>query len=126
MCTYIRYHIRVEIMPFEWNDEKNRENLAKHGIDFDTAELVFADPFALTQRDVLHDEDEERYITLGAIGAGAVVFVVHTSIERDGEDVVQLISARSATGREKQAYEEAHKRTEAKNRKDRGKKRRGH
>jgi len=113
-------------MSFEWNAEKNRGNLAKHGIDFDTAELVFADPFALTQRDVLHDDDEERYITLGAIGVGAIVFVVHTSVVRDGEDVIRLISARSATGREKQAYEEAHKRTETSNRKDRGKKRRGH
>jgi uncharacterized protein len=113
-------------MPFEWNDDKNRENLAKHGIDFDTAELVFADPFALTQRDVLHDDEEERFITLGAIGAGAIVFVVHTSCERDGEDVIRLISARSATGREKQAYEEAHKRTERSDRKDRGKKRLGY
>jgi uncharacterized DUF497 family protein len=113
-------------MSFEWNDEKNRENLAKHGIDLDTAELVFADHLALTQRDVLHDDDEERYITLGAIGTGAIVFVVHTSIERDGEDVIRLIPARSATGREKQAYEEAHKRTEATNRKGLGKKRRGH
>ena len=110
-------------MPFEWSAEKNRENLAKHGIDFSTAELVFADPFALTQRDVLHD-DEERYITLGAIGVGAIVFVVHISF--NGEDVIRLISARSATGREKQAYEEAHKRTETSNRKRRGKKRREH
>src|SRR6266540_4248738 len=105
-------------MPFEWSAEKNRENLAKHGIDFSTAELVFADPFALTQRDVLHD-DEERYITLGAIGVGAIVFVVHISF--NGEDAIRLISARSATGREKQAYEEAHKRTETSNRKGRGK-----
>ncbi len=111
-------------MPFEWNDEKNRQNIAKHGIDFDTAELVFADPFALTQPDVLHDEDEERYITLGAIEVGAIVFVVHTDFDRDGEDVIRLISARSATGREKQAYEEAHKGTETSNRKDRDKKRR--
>jgi uncharacterized DUF497 family protein len=113
-------------MPFEWDDEKNRENLAKHDIDFNTAKLVFADPFALTQRDVLHDEDEERYITLGAIGVGAIVFVVHTGFEHEGEDVVRLISARSATGREKKAYEEAHKKTERSNRKGRGKKRRGH
>jgi uncharacterized DUF497 family protein len=113
-------------MPFEWDDKKNRENLAKHGIDFGTAELVFADPFALTQRDVWHDDEEERYITLGAIGVGAVVFVVHTSFDRNGEDVIRLISARSATGREKKAYEEAHKRTETSNRKDRNQKRRGH
>jgi len=120
------YHTQVEIMPFEWDDEKNHENLAKHGIDFSTAELAFDDPFALTQRDVLHDEDEERYITLGAIGVGAIVFVVHTSVGREGEDVIRLISARSATGREKQAYEEAHKRTETSDRKGRSQERRGH
>jgi uncharacterized DUF497 family protein len=87
-------------MPFEWNEEKNRENLAKHGIDFATAKLVFDDPFALTQPDVLHD-GEERFITLGAIGVGAIVFVVHTSFRRCGEEVIRVISARSATGREK-------------------------
>jgi len=113
-------------MPFEWNDEKNRQNLAKHGIDFDVAELVFDDPFALTRRDVLHDDNEERFITIGAIGVGAVVFVVHASFHRAGEEVIRIISARSATGREKQAYEEAHKGTKATDRKHRDKKRRGH
>jgi hypothetical protein len=113
-------------MPFEWNDEKNRENFVRHGIDFDTASLVFEDPFALTQRDVLHDDEEQRYITLGAIGAGAIVFVVHTSFDRHDEEIIRLISARAATSREKKAYEEAHKRTETPNRKRRSQKRHGH
>jgi len=37
-------------MRFEWNDEKNRQNLLKHHVRFETAALVFDDPYALTQR----------------------------------------------------------------------------
>jgi len=65
-------------MPFEWNEEKNRTNRKKHGVGFETAELVFDDPYALTQRDIAQDE-EERFITLGSIGPGSILFVVHAN-----------------------------------------------
>lgn len=41
-------------------------------------QFVFDDPFALTLRDELHDEQEEHFITLGQIVPGVVLFVVHT------------------------------------------------
>ena len=56
-------------MRFEWDDGKNRQNLRKHDVSFETAILVFDDPFALAQRDLAF-EAEERWITLGALGAG--------------------------------------------------------
>ena len=31
-------------MQFEWDDAKDRKNIAKHGIPFRTAILVFTDP----------------------------------------------------------------------------------
>jgi uncharacterized DUF497 family protein len=52
-------------MYFEWDENKNRQNLLKHEVRFETAALVFDDPHALTQRDQSSD-DEERWITLGA------------------------------------------------------------
>jgi len=114
-------------MHFQYDEKKNRQNLAKHGVDFQTAELVFDDPYALTMRDVIHDEQEERYITLGEIGPNAILFVVHTWFANEkGEEVIRLISARAATRREKQNYEEAHKRSETPNRLHRSQKRQRH
>ncbi len=64
-------------MRFEWDEQKNRQNLRKHDVRFETAVLVFNGPHAITQRDYSF-EDEERWITVGAIGAGSVLLVVHT------------------------------------------------
>jgi uncharacterized protein len=36
---------------FEWHAGKARSNLAKHGVDFETAASVFSDPFALAEPD---------------------------------------------------------------------------
>jgi uncharacterized DUF497 family protein len=51
-------------MRFEWDEQKNRRNRRKHGVGFETAALVFDDPYALTQRES-SDENEERWITVG-------------------------------------------------------------
>ena len=56
-------------MRFEWDENKDRLNLRKHDVRFETAVLVFDDPYAITQRDCTFD-DEERWITVGAHGAG--------------------------------------------------------
>jgi hypothetical protein len=113
-------------MRFEYVERKNRENLLKHGVDFRTAEIVFDDPYALTRCDDVHDE-EERYITLGEIATGVVLFVVHTAYaDEDGEEMIRFISARAATSRERKSYEEAHKRAEAPDRRRRREKRRRH
>ena len=51
-------------MRFEWDEHKNRQNFRKHDVRFETAVLVFDDPYAITQRDVTL-ADEERWITVG-------------------------------------------------------------
>jgi uncharacterized protein len=94
-------------MRFEWDENKDRLNLSKHDVRFETATLVFDDPHAITV-DEFSDE-ELRWITVGAIGPGAILFVVHTGFEKDGEDVIRIISARAAEPRERKAYEEAYK-----------------
>jgi len=112
-------------MRFEWDQDKSQRNLLKHDVCFETAVFVFDDPFALSQRDESSDE-EERWITLGAVGPGAILLVVHTWFERDGEDLIRIISARAAASHERKAYEEANQGTKKRHRSSRGKKRRGH
>jgi uncharacterized protein len=112
-------------MRFEWDEQKNRHNLHKHDARFETAVLVFDDPYAITQREVTF-EDEERWITVGAIGPGSILLVVHTFYEEHDEEVIRVISARAAESHERRAYEEAYKGAEARHPSYRRKKRRGH
>ena len=93
-------------MRFEWDEAKNQRNLAKHKVRFETAVLIFDDANSLTQRDETTDE-EERWITLGSIAPAAVLLVVYTCFEHAGEEVIRIISARTATRHERRAYEEA-------------------
>jgi uncharacterized DUF497 family protein len=51
-------------MRFEWDEAKNRRNLAKNRISFETAKLVFEDPHALSIQDRAV-ENEERWQPLG-------------------------------------------------------------
>lgn len=88
-------------MQFEWDDEKEKINIVKHGIDFSTAALVFGDHNRIEKYDKLHSEDEDRYITIGIInGITIVVMVVYT----EREAAIRIISARLATKCEKEAY----------------------
>jgi uncharacterized protein len=112
-------------MRFEWDEAKNQRNLLKHSVRFETAALAFEDPYALTQRDESSSE-EERWITLGSVSPVTVLFVVHTWRQRSEEEAVRIISARSATPRERKRYEEANQRTKTRYRRHRGNERRGH
>src|SRR5436309_11124208 len=98
-------------MLFEWDEVKNRRNHQKHCIRSEPAKLVFDDPYAITLRDCAID-DEERWITIGAIGHGSVLLIVHTAFERNNEEVIRIISARAARAHEKRTYEEAYKGSE--------------
>jgi hypothetical protein len=112
-------------MRFEWDESKNAQNLRKHGVRFGTALLVFDDPYVLTQRDVSSD-NQERWITVGAIGPGAILLVVHAYYQHSNEEVIRIISARAAESHERKSYEESHKRTETRHSRDRSKKRPRH
>ncbi|SPF37885.1 conserved hypothetical protein [Candidatus Sulfotelmatobacter kueseliae] len=103
--------------------KRDRRNLLKHGFRFETATLVFDDLHALTQRDESASE-EERWITLGSVSPGTVLFVVHKSSERGNEEVIRIISARAATPRERRAYEEAKQGTKTRHRRSCGNQRR--
>lgn len=94
-------------MRFEWDERKNRLNNAKHGISFETACLIFDDPFQLNLQD-RHEGGDERWQTLGRAGGIVFLLVAHTIGEVDGEEVVRIISARKATTNERKRYEEPH------------------
>jgi len=86
-------------LTFEWDEEKNKLNKKLHGIDFEDAKLVFADPFKVILPDLYHSENEERWLAIGLVSR--VLFVVFT--ERD-ENIVRIISARVGTKAEERIY----------------------
>ncbi|MEI9429021.1 BrnT family toxin [Mesorhizobium sp. Cs1299R1N3] len=88
---------------FEWDFEKARSNLRKHGVSFETAIRVFTDPFALTEQDRVED-GEYRWQTTGVVEGFLVLLVAHADREEDGIDVIRIISARRATTTEKRRY----------------------
>lgn len=95
-------------MIWEWDAGKNRANLRDHGIEFETAVLVFEDPHMATMEDPF--PHEQRWRTMGMVGTAAIM-VVHTAPVADptaGEEKGRIISARRLTRRERERYEEGH------------------
>jgi uncharacterized protein len=91
---------------FEWDPRKAQSNLAKHGVSFRQGAAVFKDPNMMTIFDEAHSLDEERWITLGLVGIGQYLLVVHTFTEIDAKTaVIRIISARKAKRFEVQQYE---------------------
>ena len=83
---------------FEWDEEKNRLNKIKHGINFKTAAKVFNDEDRIERRDYEHSQDEDRWQVIGLVED--VLFVVYT---KRGIKT-RLISARLATDYERSEY----------------------
>lgn len=57
---------------FEWNEKKNRENVKKHSIDFETAQRAFLDPKRIIAEDVDHSTKEKRYFCFGKVKGGVL------------------------------------------------------
>jgi uncharacterized DUF497 family protein len=87
---------------FEWDARKAGQNVKKHGVPFEEASTVFADPLALTIPDPLHSEDETRFVTTGLSHRRRQLVVAYT---QRGERI-RIITARGATARERKQYEE--------------------
>lgn len=90
--------ILVDGRHFEWDDNKEKINIQKHGLSFSTAYNVFNDINRIEYYDEKHSIDEERYIVLGLVQN--VLFVVCT----DRKDSTRIISARLATAKERSMY----------------------
>lgn len=85
---------------FDWDPKKNRENLRKHGVRFETASSIFEYPWVLSQKDDLHSDFEERFNALGEIAPGVILFVAFIWRESDWGEAIRLISARAASAKE--------------------------
>jgi uncharacterized DUF497 family protein len=89
-------------MQIIWDARKAAANSKKHGVSFEEAATVFADPLSLTGADPDHSVGEHRWITFGESVRGRLLAVSHT----DEGDIIRIISARVATRHEKRLYEE--------------------
>ena len=87
---------------FEWDNNKNIINKAKHGVNFEEAKTVFYDEEALVEYDDLHSDVEERFRILGCSSIGNILVVVHCILK---ESVIRIISSRKATSNERKNYE---------------------
>ena len=85
---------------FEWDTNKARTNILKHGISFEEASTLFADENSITIDDPAHSIREKRTITMGLSVRKNLIVAVHT--ERQG--VIRIISARLASRKEKKQY----------------------
>jgi uncharacterized DUF497 family protein len=55
---------------FEWDEEKDRENQAKHNVSFVTAQRAFLDPQRVVAEDTAHSSEEDRYYCIGRVDDG--------------------------------------------------------
>jgi uncharacterized DUF497 family protein len=91
-------------MQFEWSPEKAESNLKKHKVDFAEAETVFGDSLAKIFDDDEHSADEKRELIVGHSIKKRLLIVSFTEREND---TIRIISARSATPKERRDYENA-------------------
>jgi uncharacterized protein len=93
---------------FQWDKNKNRRNLAKHGLSFAVAIKAFDDPAAEYEFNSIADGEYREHVTGRVIGTVLIVQVVYTvRKESNGEEIYQIISARKASPGERQRYAEA-------------------
>lgn len=97
---------------FSWDTAKARTNLAKHGIGFETAAEVLADPaaerFHASGYDLLHSHTEDRWITVGSHPRrrSLVLVIAWTLRQEQDRAVTRIVSARKANRSERRQYEE--------------------
>lgn len=89
-------------LEFEWDAPKADANLKKHGVAFDEALSMFADPLARIFDDPDHSEDEPREIIVGFSTKQRLLVVGFT----ERSELVRLIHARRATKSERTRHEE--------------------
>jgi uncharacterized DUF497 family protein len=94
---------------FEWDEAKNLSNQHKYRVSFELAAQVFLDPLSVSVTDRIQD-GEQRWRTYGEVDGWLLLIVAQTLLEEDKagslRDVIRIISARYATRKERQRYED--------------------
>lgn len=91
-----------KITQFEWDKGNIDKSYRKHGISANETEQVFTDEDVQIERDIKHQEKEERYIAIGKNASDKILFIVFT-VRRHK---IRVISARIANQKERRLYEE--------------------
>lgn len=89
---------------FSWDPTKAKSNERKHHVSFEEARTVFYDDNARLEDDPDHSQDEDRFILLGMSAQFRILVVCHCY--RSDDEEIRIISARKATKKERQQYEE--------------------
>ncbi len=87
-------------MKFEWDDEKNRENIRKHNLDFADAWRIFDAPM-LIEIDNRADYGEKRFVGIGFLKN----FFVAVVFTEPRENSIRVISLRKALKYERETFE---------------------
>jgi uncharacterized DUF497 family protein len=90
-------------MIFEWDENKNRINKAKHGVDFESAATVFNDPLLVGRVERFVD-GQERWQTIGMAEGLMLLLVAHLDTCDNGT-IIRILSARKANNHERKRYE---------------------
>ena len=90
--------VEIRGIEFEWDDEKAKINLKKHGVRFEVAMLVFFDKFLFEDYDYKHSDDEDRIKVIGKVDE--VLVVIYT----ERKEKLRIISARRANKKERNDY----------------------
>lgn len=88
-------------MDFEWDANKERINIRKHGVSFTEAEEAFEDGDAIDEYDESHSTDEEHRFALIGLSSQRLLFVSYTI---RGANRIRLISARKANQNQERFY----------------------
>jgi hypothetical protein len=88
-------------MEFEWDDNKNFQNIQNHGIDFNDVGEIFSGPM-IVNIDERFDYGEDRLIGIGFMKS---IIAIVVFIEKDA-DVIRIISARKANKYEARQFKE--------------------
>lgn len=91
------------MLRFEWDEIKNKNNRSKHGIWFEEAQSVFDDSASRVFLDLVHSDEEDRFIIVGMSSAARLLVIVHCY--RESNSIIRIISARKATKKEVKFYE---------------------
>jgi len=90
---------------FAWDARKATRNLRKHGVSFEEAATVFADPDALEWEDLEHSHPENRFKRLGISSQGRILILVYSYRRmKDGKETLRIFTARRASAKEREAY----------------------
>ena len=87
---------------FDWDTNKERVNIQKHGVTFKEAASAFLDEDALEAEDAEHSQYEDRFLIIGKSRKLRLLVVCHCY--RESDTVIRIISARKANKREAEIY----------------------